>query len=58
MEQNLKQLHGKNEFTNTIFPLNEQMKDHPEIAKMVEAYRSKFPEPGKSQSPKYKDGSH
>jgi len=52
IEQNLRQLHGKNEFTNTILPLNEQMKDHPDIGKMVEAYRSKFPEPGKSQFPK------
>ena len=52
IEQNLRQLHGKNEFTNTIFILNEQVKDHPIIRKMVEAYRSKFPEPGKSPSPK------
>jgi len=52
MERTLKQLHGKNEFTNTIFPLGEQMKDHPDIEKMVESFRSRFPEPGKSQSPK------
>jgi 2',3'-cyclic-nucleotide 2'-phosphodiesterase (5'-nucleotidase family) len=52
MEQALKQLLGKNAFTNTIFPLGEQMKDHPEIAKMTEAFRSKFPEPEKSQPPK------
>ena len=52
MERTLKQFHGKNEFTNTIFPLGEQMKDHPEIAKMTEAFRSKFPEPEKSQPPK------
>jgi 2',3'-cyclic-nucleotide 2'-phosphodiesterase (5'-nucleotidase family) len=52
MERTLKQLHGKNEFTNTIFPLGEQMKDDPDIGKMLEAFRAKFPEPGKSQSPK------
>jgi 2',3'-cyclic-nucleotide 2'-phosphodiesterase (5'-nucleotidase family) len=52
MERILKQLHGKNEFTNTIFPLGEQMKDDPDIGKMPEAFRSKFSEPGKSQSPK------
>jgi len=52
IEQNLRQLHGKNEFTNTIFPLNEQIKDHPDIEKLVEAYHSKFSEPGKPQPPK------
>jgi len=52
IERSLKQLHGKNEFTNAIFILNEQVKDHSDIGKMVEAFRSKFPEPGKSQSPK------
>jgi 2',3'-cyclic-nucleotide 2'-phosphodiesterase (5'-nucleotidase family) len=52
MEQALKQLHGKSEFTNVILPLGEQMKDHPEIGKMLEAFRSKFSEQGKSQSPK------
>jgi 5'-nucleotidase len=52
MERALKQLHGKNEFTNAILPLGEQMKDDPDIGKMLEAFRAKFPEPGKSQSPK------
>jgi 5'-nucleotidase/UDP-sugar diphosphatase len=52
IEQNLRQLQGKNEFTNTIFPLSEQIKDHPDIEKMVEAFRLRFPEPGKSQPPK------
>jgi len=52
IERNLKQLHGKNEFTNAIFPLGEQMKEHSDIGKMVEVFRSRFPEPGKSQSPK------
>ena len=52
IERNLRQFHGKNEFTNTIFPLGEQMKDDPNIGKMAEAYRSKFLEPGKPQSPK------
>jgi 2',3'-cyclic-nucleotide 2'-phosphodiesterase (5'-nucleotidase family) len=52
VERNLKQIEGKNEFTNSIVPLADQIKDHPEIRKMVEAYRSKFPEPGKSQPSK------
>ena len=53
IEQNLKQLQGKNEFTNMIFPLSEQMKDDPDIGKMAEPYRSKFLEPIKPQSPKH-----
>jgi 2',3'-cyclic-nucleotide 2'-phosphodiesterase (5'-nucleotidase family) len=52
VERNLKQMDGKNEFTNTIVPLADQIKDHPEIRKMVDAYRSKFPEPEKSQPSK------
>jgi 2',3'-cyclic-nucleotide 2'-phosphodiesterase (5'-nucleotidase family) len=52
MERALKQLHGKNEFTNAILPLGDQMKDDPDIGKMLEAFRAKFSEPGKSQSPK------
>jgi 2',3'-cyclic-nucleotide 2'-phosphodiesterase (5'-nucleotidase family) len=51
IERTLKQLQGKNEFTNSIFPLGKEMKDDPDIGKMVEAFRSRFPEPGKSQSP-------
>ena len=40
-ERTLSQLQGKNVFTNTVIPLQEQMKDHPEIKKMVEAYKAK-----------------
>jgi 2',3'-cyclic-nucleotide 2'-phosphodiesterase (5'-nucleotidase family) len=40
-ERTLSQLQGKNVFTNSIIPLQEQMKDHPEIKKMVEAYKAK-----------------
>ena len=46
-EQNLKQFQGKNELTNAILPLGEQIKNHPEIAAMVESFRSKYPEAGK-----------
>jgi len=46
-ERQLQQLQGKNEFSNTILPLTEQMKDHPDVGKMVEAYKVKFPEPQK-----------
>jgi len=47
MERSLKQLQGKNEFINSIVPLNEGIKDHPDIGKMVEAFKATFPEPGK-----------
>ena len=48
-ESALQQLEGKNFFTNFISPLSQQVKDHPDIKKMVEAYKSKFPE--KSEPP-------
>ncbi len=51
-ERSLKQFNGKNEFTNELSPLGESIKDDPDIKKMVEAFRSKFPEPEKKQSPK------
>ena len=41
IEQDIKQFHGKNEFTNVILPLTETMKDHPEILKMVNEFKSK-----------------
>jgi 2',3'-cyclic-nucleotide 2'-phosphodiesterase (5'-nucleotidase family) len=43
-ERTLAQLKDKNEFTNTILPLNEGIKDHPDIQKMVEEHKSKYPE--------------
>lgn len=52
-EQILRQLQEKNAFANNIFVLSGQIKDHPEIGKMIEAYRLKFPEPEKSVSPKF-----
>ena len=45
IDKKLKEFEGKNEFNNVIFALTEQMKDHPEILKMVEAYKSKYPDP-------------
>jgi 2',3'-cyclic-nucleotide 2'-phosphodiesterase (5'-nucleotidase family) len=50
IEKRLSQLQGKNEFTNQVLPITENMKDHPEIAKMIEEYRSKYPEPPKPVS--------
>jgi len=51
-EKALAQLQGKNEFTNILFPLREGMKDHPDILKMVEEYKSKYPETEKPAPPK------
>jgi 2',3'-cyclic-nucleotide 2'-phosphodiesterase (5'-nucleotidase family) len=47
IERRLKQFQGKNEFTNTIFPLGQQTKEHPDILKMVEEFKLKYPEIGK-----------
>jgi 2',3'-cyclic-nucleotide 2'-phosphodiesterase (5'-nucleotidase family) len=52
LERTLAQFQGKNEFTNTILPLSEQMKEHPDIGKMVEAYKIQLPAAGKQPSPK------
>ncbi len=51
-ERSLHQLQGKNELTNQIIPLQEQMKEHPEIKKLVEAYKAQFPAVGTSTPPK------
>lgn len=51
-EQTLKQLQGRNEFIHQLIALGEQIKDHPEIAKMVENFHSKYPEPEKPALPR------
>ena len=43
-ESALQQFEGKNPFTNIISPLSQQVQDHPDIKKMVDDYKSKFPE--------------
>jgi 5'-nucleotidase len=40
-ERTLSQLRGKNQFMNQITALHEQMKDDPDIGKMIEAYKAK-----------------
>jgi 5'-nucleotidase len=40
-ERTLKQLRSKNQFMNQITALHEQMKDDPDIGKMIEAYKAK-----------------
>jgi len=49
IERTLQQFEQRNSFTMTSFPLGETVKDHPEIKKMVDDYKSKFPE--KSEPP-------
>jgi 2',3'-cyclic-nucleotide 2'-phosphodiesterase (5'-nucleotidase family) len=51
-ERTLKQLHSKNQFMNQISVLHEQMKDDPDIGKMVETYKAKNLTKENSVSPK------
>ncbi len=51
-EKAIKQFQGKNEFTNIILPLREGMKDHPDILKMVDEHKAKYPETEKPAPPK------
>lgn len=51
-ERTLNQLWGKNVFTNNIIPLQDQMKDHPDIKKLVEAYKAKTQATENPASPK------
>ena len=48
-ESALQQFEGKNFFTNIISPLSQQVKDHPDIKRLVDDYKLKFPE--KSEPP-------
>jgi len=49
IERTLQEFKQRNSFGMTSFPLGEAVKDHPDIKKMVDDYKSKFPE--KSESP-------
>ena len=51
IEKRLGQFRGKNEFENVIVPLTEQIQEHPEIAKRIEAYKTKFPETASTSTP-------
>lgn len=54
IERSLKQLQGKNEFSNFIVPLNEGFKEQPEISKLIEDFNKTFvSESDKSSSPKH-----
>lgn len=51
-EEILKQLQGRNEFSHHLVALGDQIKDHPEIQKRIEAFRVKYPEPEKFTPPR------
>jgi 2',3'-cyclic-nucleotide 2'-phosphodiesterase (5'-nucleotidase family) len=51
-ERTLDQLRGKNQYTNHIISLQEQMREDPDIKKMVEAYKARTPTTENPVSPK------
>ena len=51
-ERTLNQIQNKNQFTNQIVPLQEQMKDDPDINKLIEAYKTKTQTPVNPVPPK------
>jgi hypothetical protein len=44
IERTLQEFKQRNSFGMTSFPLEEAVKDHPEIKKMIDDYKAKFPE--------------
>jgi hypothetical protein len=51
-ERTLLQLRGKNQYTNHVISLQEQMKEDPDIKKMVEAYKARIQTTENPVSPK------
>ncbi len=51
-ERTLNQLRGKNQFVNRILSLQEQMKEDPDIKKVIETYKSRTQAADKPASPK------
>jgi 5'-nucleotidase len=51
-ERDLNELLGKNQYTNHLISLQEQMKEDPEIKKLVEAYKARNNITGSAASPK------
>lgn len=52
IERTLNQIQTKNQFTNQIIPLQEQMKEDPDIKKLIEAYKAKTQPTANPVSPK------
>ncbi len=60
-EQILAQLRGRNEFSHFLTVLGDQFKDHPEIQKKIETFRTKYPElqktiPPPQEAPRFQGG--
>jgi 2',3'-cyclic-nucleotide 2'-phosphodiesterase (5'-nucleotidase family) len=51
-EKSLQQFQGKNEFINAILPLDERVKENPDMSKLIEAFKANFAETGKTPPPK------
>jgi 5'-nucleotidase / UDP-sugar diphosphatase len=51
-ERVLEQMKGKNEYTNSLIPLTDEFKNHPDIQKLIEELASKYPEIEKPASAK------
>jgi len=51
-ERSLKQMEGKNQFSNTLFPLTDQIKEDPQVLKLLEDFKRHFQEPDKTSPPK------
>ena len=51
-ERSLKQMEGKNQFSNTLFPLTDQIKEDPQVLKWLEDFKRHFQEPDKTSPPK------
>jgi 5'-nucleotidase / UDP-sugar diphosphatase len=53
VQKSLKQLEGKNAFTNTISALTGQFKEEPHVSTLIEDFKKNFPEPDKSSPSKH-----
>ena len=51
-ERSLKQMEGKNQFSNTIFPLTDQIREDPRIVKLLADFKTRIQEPDKTSPPK------
>ena len=51
-ERSIKQMEGKNQFSNAIFPLSDQIKEDPRGLKLLEDFKTHFQEPDKTSPPK------
>jgi hypothetical protein len=45
-------MEGKNQFSNTLFPLTDQIKEDPQVLKLLEDFKRHFQEPDKTSPPK------